>query len=230
VFDVLVQVATLVGVFAFFWKDFFQILSALISDIRKRQPFASPPSRLGWSILIATIPASLVGIIFLDEIEEAFSNPLLAAIMMLFTAGLLALAERIGKRTRSLVEISWKDGLVVGLFQILALLPGLSRSGATITGGMTRNLERPAAARFSFLMSAPIMLAAGLVSTLDLLSFADLAGILPRFIPGFIAAGITGYLAIGWLLKILNMYSLYYFSAYCILMSLLTLIIIAVRG
>lgn len=223
VFDVLVQVATLAGVFAFFWRDFYQIARAMVRDTLNRRPFSSPPSRLGWYIILATIPASVVGLTFLDGVEYSFSNPMLAGIALLFTAALLALAERFGRRSRPLEDMTWLDGLVVGLFQVFALLPGISRSGATITGGMTRDLERRAAARFSFLMSAPVLLAAGLVSTVDLLQFEDLSRVLPRFLPGFLAAGIVGYLSIGWLLKILNKYPLYYFSAYCVLMSLLTL-------
>jgi undecaprenyl-diphosphatase len=223
VFDVLVQVATLAGVFAFFWQDFIQIARAMICDLRNRRPFSSQPSRLGWYIVLATIPASVVGLAFLDGIENSFSNPLLAGIALLFTAGLLALAERFGRRNRPLEDMTWLDGLVVGLFQVFALLPGISRSGATITGGMTRDLERRAAARFSFLMSAPVLFAAGLVSTVDLLQFEDLSLVLPRFIPGFLSAGIVGYLSIGWLLKVLNKQPLYYFSAYCVLMGLITL-------
>jgi len=230
VFDVLVQVATLAGVFAFFWQDFYQIARAMIHDARDRRPFNSLPSRLGWYIILATIPASVVGLAFLDGIENSFSNPLLAGIALLFTAGLLALAERFGRRNRSLEDMTWLDGLVVGLFQVFALLPGISRSGATITGGMTRDLERRAAARFSFLMSAPVLFAAGLVSTVDLLQFKDLSSVWLRFLPGFLAAGIVGYLSIGWLLKILNRYPLYYFSAYCVLMSLITLAIYFFRN
>jgi undecaprenyl-diphosphatase len=131
----------------------------------------------------------------------------------------------VGKRQRILENITWVDALIIGLYQILALFPGLSRSGATIAGGMTRNLERPAAARFSFLMAVPIMLAAGLGATLDLLKIPNLTSILPVFIPGFIAAAVVGYLAIGWLLSFLARYSLYYFAAYCAIVGLIVLLV-----
>jgi undecaprenyl-diphosphatase len=230
VFDVLVQVATLAGVFAFFWRDFYRIISAMLHALRERRPFETGDARLGWYILLSTIPAGLVGIFVKDRIELAFASPVLAAVALLFTAGLLVIAERIGRQVRNLEEVSWKDGLVIGFFQILALLPGLSRSGATITGGMTRDLKRATAARFSFLMSVPILFAAGSVSVVDLLQLENLANVLPAFLPGFIAAGIVGYLSIGWLLRILTKYPLYIFSGYCLLISLITLLVFYLRG
>jgi undecaprenyl-diphosphatase len=229
-FDVLVQVATLAGVFAFFWRDFYQIATGMLRDLRQRQPLKSQESRLGWIILLSTIPAGLAGLILKDIIELAFADPFFTAISLLVTAGLLILAERIGKQDRTVEDIDWKDGLVIGLFQMLALFPGISRSGSTITGGMARNLTRSSAARFSFLMSVPVLFAAGAVSMLDLLEIDGLANVLPAFIPGFIVAGIVGYLSIGWLLRILTKYPLYYFSGYCLAAGVATLLVYYFRG
>ena len=127
-------------------------------------------------------------------------------------------------------SLSWKDSLIIGVFQAIAIFPGISRSGSTITGGMVRDLERPTAARFAFLMSIPIMLAAGLLGGLDLLEIPDLASLLPIFIPGFIASAVVSYLAIGWLLRFLNRYPLYVFAIYCIGLSLLTFLTVLYRG
>ena len=136
---------------------------------------------------------------------------------------MLLIGERFGRRNRSLDSLNWKDAFFIGAFQALALFPGVSRSGATITGAMARDLERPEAARFSFLMSIPIMLAAGLIATLDLVKMPNLADILPVFIPGFIAAAVVGYLAIGWLLGYLARRPLYVFAIYCIGISVITI-------
>lgn len=223
VFDVLVQVATLAGVIFFFWRDITAILLAMINGLRKRQPFADGTARLGWYLILATIPAGLVGFFLKDTIESVFGSPEYTAIFLLLTAGLLVYAEKIGKRTRILETMVWRDALLIGFFQIIALFPGVSRSGATISGAMRQDFERPSGARFSFLMSIPIMLAAGLLSIIDLARFPNLTQLLPVFIPGFLAAGVVGYVVIGWLLRFLSHYSLYYFAAYCVILSILTL-------
>jgi undecaprenyl-diphosphatase len=219
VFDVLVQVATLVGVIAYFWSDLIAIASAFLRGLWQRQPFADPQARVGWYLILATLPAGLVGLALKDLVEQAFSNPTGAAGFLLLTAGLLLVAERVGKRQRGVEEINWKDALWMGVAQALSIFPGVSRSGATITGGMLRDLKRPDAARFSFLMSIPIMLAAGLLAGKDLLNVPNFTSLLPVFIPGFIAAAVTGYLAIRWLLDYLTHKPLYVFSIYCTLLA-----------
>jgi undecaprenyl-diphosphatase len=168
-FDVLVQVATLVGVFAYFWRDLVSIITAFIQGLLRRQPFEDPQARLGWYLILATIPAGLFGLTIKEALERGFSDPISTAIQLLITAAMLVVAERVGRRNRGMDALTWKDALWMGAWQAIAALPGISRSGATITGGMIANLERPAAARFSFLMSIPVMLAAGLLATFDLL-------------------------------------------------------------
>jgi len=218
IFDVLVQVATLLGVFAFFWKDIMQIARGLIQGLINRKPFQNQEARLGWLIILATIPAGALGLLLKSWIERAFASLSATGLFLLITASLLILAERYGKRERGLDQLSWKDALWVGFFQVLAVFPGVSRSGATITGGMTRDLERPASARFAFLISIPIMLAAGLIASADLLQLPNLSAITASYIPGFISAAITGYMY-------LARHSLYLFSIYCASLGSITLIL-----
>jgi undecaprenyl-diphosphatase len=224
-FDVLVQMGTLVAVFVYFWKDIRTIVIEFIQGLIKRQPFGTPQSRLGWYLILASIPAGIFGILLKDTVEEAFSSPILTAFFLFGTATLLFMGERLGKRNRTLTEFHWKDAIWIGAAQILALFPGVSRSGATIAGGMTRNLERKEAGRFSFLMSIPIMLAAGLYSALDLVNIPDLAAFLPVLAVGFIVAAVVGYLSIAWLLSFLNRGSLKGFAFYCIAIAVLILIL-----
>jgi undecaprenyl-diphosphatase len=224
-FDVLVQVGTLVAVFAYFRNDIHTILQDFFRGLVQRAPFATPQSRLGWYLILSSIPAGLFGFLLKDSIEEAFNSPVLTAFFLFGTAGLLLVGERLGKRNRSLHQANWKDALWIGAAQILALFPGVSRSGATIAGGMTRNLERKEAGRFSFLMSIPIMLAAGLYSMLDLVNVPDLAAFLPVLAVGFITAAIVGYVAIAWLLSFLNRGSLKGFAFYCISVAIMILIL-----
>jgi undecaprenyl-diphosphatase len=181
-------------------------------------------------ILVATVPAGLAGLLLKDAVESAFGSPRITALFMFLTAGLLVLAERVGKRTRTLDTLNWKDAVWIGFFQAISIFPGVSRSGSTISGGMTRNLERPASARFAFLMSIPIMLAAGLLASLDIVRTPDLGSSMLIFIPGFIAAAVTGYLAIRWLLRFLNQHTLYDFAIYCVALGLFVLLVSVVRG
>lgn len=224
VFNILVQVATLIAVIVYFWKDLLEIFSAVFSGLLHSKPFENSAARLGWYIILATIPAGLAGLLIKDTVEEAFSSPSLVAVFLLITAGLLIVSEKIGKRNRDLTKLYWVDAVVIGLSQALAIFPGISRSGATITGGMTRNLDRPSAARFSFLMSIPIMLAAGVLALMDLSAIPEAVAWLPEFIPGFIASAITGYLSIKWLLKFLLTRSLYGFAIYCAALGIISLI------
>jgi undecaprenyl-diphosphatase len=229
VFDVLVQVATLIAVIGYFWKDLIEIARAMITDLWHKHPFDSQASKTGWLILLACVPAGLIGLSIKDILEKAFSSPIATAIFLFGTAILLIIAEKVGSRKRELTDITWIDALWIGFFQVLSLFPGLSRSGSTISGGMVRNLNRPAAARFSFLMSIPIMLAAGLVASLDFSQMPNMGSELLVFIPGFITAAITGYLSIRWLLGYLSHRSLYVFSIYCTVMALVTILVYFVR-
>lgn len=223
IFNILVQVATLIAVIAYFWNDLLSIGRSMISGVKNRSLFANPESRMGWFILLATLPAGVLGLALKDIVERAFASLTATAVALLLTAALLVIAEKIGRRDRSLENVTWKDAIWIGFFQVFAIFPGVSRSGATISGGMTRDLKRPAAARFSFLMSIPIMLAAGLVASIDLINIPNLATLLPIYIPGFISAVVVGYLAIRWLIGYLSKHSLYIFAIYCAFVGLISL-------
>ncbi len=121
--------------------------------------------------------------------------------------------------------MTWGDALWIGCSQVLALLPGISRSGSTIAGGMTRHLDRPSAARFSFLMSVPVMVGAGVLALKDLAALPTMDHFLLPLLAGFLAALVSGYIAIRWLLAFLGNHSLYGFAAYCILLGLLVLLL-----
>ena len=226
IFNVLVQNGTLVAVIAYFWKDLWAILRGFFSQLFKGTPFANHEARLGWLLIAATLPAGLVGLLLQDIVEQAFSSPLVAGIALIVTAILMALAERISLKLGDLHDITLMDALFMGIMQSLALFPGISRSGATISGGMIRHLKRESAAKFSFLMSVPIMLAAGGLSTYEMFTeVSDLGAFLPLMAVGFITAMIVGYVAIGWLLKFLVHHKLIYFSIYCALLGGVTILV-----
>ena len=223
-FDVLVQVGTLIAVLVFFREDLYKIVKGFIVGIFCKKPFGTRDSRMGWYIILASIPAGIAGLMLEDGIDQAFHNPIAAGAFLIFTAGLLFLAERIGTNTRDIEEMKWNDSLWIGVSQILALFPGVSRSGATITGGMTRNINRADATRFSFLMFVPIMFAAGVLSVYRLSGMPNLVEFLPILLVGFFTSLIIGYLSIRWLIKYLQSKPLTIFSLYCLILGLFTLI------
>jgi len=215
VFDVLVQMGTLFAVFFYYRKDLTLITLDFCKSLIKGKPFSTKNSQMGWYLILATIPAVLVGLLCKDSIEAAFSNTKLTGFFLLLTAGLLIVAELAGKRNRSLKDITRFDALWIGCSQVLALLPGVSRSGSSIAGGMTRNFDRSSAARFSFLMSIPVMLGAGVLALKDLFAMQTMDNFILPLSVGFLTALITGYLAIRWLIAYLNKHSLYIFAVYC---------------
>ena len=229
-FEILVQWGTLVGVFIFFWQDIWMITQAVIQGIIQGKPLATPEAKLGWLIIVATIPAVIIGLLFKDLFELAFTAPLFVGGLLILTALLLVIAERYGSRQRELTDLGWFDALLIGLWQAAAILPGISRSGATISGAVLKGFNRPAAARFSFLMSIPALFGAGLVALNDLLEAGTLATELPAILVGFVAAAVSGYACIRWLLHYLQRHSLHIFAAYCTAASLLTIIVAIVRG
>jgi undecaprenyl-diphosphatase len=230
VFDVLVQLGTLLAVIFYFRKDLYRIILGVIEGIIHRRPFSEPMSRLGWILVLATIPAVIAGILFKDLVERAFGSPIAVALFLLGTAALLVIAEWVGKRTRQFDTITWMDALIAGLFQVISLLPGISRSGSTITGGMIRNLDRPSAARFSFLMSVPVMLGAGALALVDLIKSPNFTGQIPTLIAGFIISAIVGYFSIRWLLSYLVKRPLYLFAVYCLVVSIIVLLFSFIRS
>jgi len=187
-------------------------------------------ARLAWLIIVGTLPAALMGLIWGDFFESLFTSPGWVAALLLVTGGILALSERRGKRRRSLGDLSWLDSVLIGLAQGLAIAPGISRSGATIAMGLLRGVDREAAARYSFLLATPIIFGAGLLQLTELFQAGAVGAQLPSLIVGFLAAAISGYLCIKLLLAYLQRGRLYVFAAYCWLAGGVSLIIFLMRG
>jgi len=225
VFDVIIQIGSLVAVIAYFRKDIKSITMATLSSLGKPEEYKKPEVRLGLYIILASIPAVIFGLLLKDIVASAFTDPMFTVISLIFTAILLILAEQFGKRTKKLTDIGWLDALVIGFFQVLALFPGISRSGSTITGGMLRKLDRRSAARFSFLMAIPVMLGAGVLAAVDLFAVPNLDQFILPLLVGFITSAIVSYLSIQWLLDFLVDNPLYYFSIFLIVMSTLVIVL-----
>ena len=221
-FLVIVQLGTLVSLFAFYWRDLLSIARATL-DIRN----ATPERNLGLYIVLATIPALVVGFFLNNIVEELFERPMFQAFIRLFAAAtLLTFAEGLSKKNRSLDSMTWFDALFIGAMQVIAVFPGASRSGTTISGGMFLGFDRPAAARFAFLMSVPVMLAAGGYETLDVIRMPNTRELLPALAVGFVTAAVVGWFSIKWLIGYLSNHSLYVFAIYCAVIGAIILTLV----
>lgn len=223
IFDVLVQFGTTVAVLVYFWEDVVAYGKGWLQALIQGKPLGTQEARIAWYLIIATLPAVIIGFLIKDFVAGTFNSVPATAWFLLGTAVLLLIAEAAGRRERDLEEITWRDALWVGLFQALALFPGVSRSGATITGGMTRDFKRSDAARFAFLMALPVMLGASTLATIDLVNSNFMAEFLAPVAVGFITSAIVGYIAIRWLMLFLTTRPLYIFSIYCTVVGLAAL-------
>jgi undecaprenyl-diphosphatase len=211
-FSAVIQIGTLVAVLGYFWTDLWQIGRATLAGLAAGRPLATYEARLGWMIAVATVPIVAAGLLFQDAIETTLRSLYVISASMIGLAILLSLAELYvrrevarGKALKELRHVGWIDSIVVGCAQAVALVPGSSRSGVTITGGLFCGLSREAAARFSFLCSLPSIFAAGVYELYKertaLLGSQDDA---VNLLAATIAAGVVGYWSIGFLLRILR--------------------------
>lgn len=218
------HLGTLLAVLIYFYKDLRDILAGTLSGIRKGALMGTTESRLGWYIVVGSIPAAAAGLTLEDYFDEIFGTPVIAASFLLLTAALLLFGEYKRSGKKELSGMSWLDAIVIGLFQMMALFPGISRSGSTIVGGLLRGLDRELAARYSFLLGVPAILGAGLLSTLDLLDSPDLGSQLPALAATFVFSAIVGFACIHFLLQWLKKRSLIPFAVYCTAFSIIFLL------
>jgi len=228
-FDVMTHWGTLVAVAAVFWRDFVGLVRGglrTLDGLRvgglegyRARLQRDVEGRLAWLIVIGSIPAALLGLLFEDFFEMLFGTPALVSLLMLVTAGLLATSEWYGRKGRELQDLGWLDALRIGLGQSVAIAPGISRSGATIASGLLCGIERAAAARFSFLLSTPVILGAGVWQLKDLFGSASWQAHLAPMLIGFGVSALVGYASIRFLLEYLRRHRLYPFAVYCLLVG-----------
>jgi undecaprenyl-diphosphatase len=221
-FTAIVQIGTLVAVLLYFWKDIFIIIAAVIEGIVQRKPLENSDAKMGWMIVAGTIPIVIFGKLFETQIDTTLRSLYWISGSLIGLAIILFLAEgkiknRIKKELplKAMENIGWKEALLIGLAQSIALIPGSSRSGVTITGGLFLNLDRATAARFSFLLSLPAVFAAGLYK---LYQTWDIIVASPEHITNILVAtlvaGIVGYASIAFLLNYLKKHTTTIFIAY----------------
>jgi len=228
-FDAMLHLGTLVSVVSYFWRDFIDLASAWIASLRGRSS-QEPEARVAWLIIWGTLPAAVMGLTLEGLFERLFAAPVWVSILLLVTGLLLFLGERVQKSESRMETLTWLDALLVGLAQGVAIAPGVSRSGATISAGLWRGLAREEAARFSFLLAPLAILGANLLQLWDLAKLSSAGEVASTLLLGFLAAAVSGYLAIRFFLGFLKRRSLYPFSLYCWLLGTLTLLLTLLRG
>ena len=227
-FTAVTQLGTMAAVLLYFREDLLRIARAWWRSLRDRAARSELDARLGWYILLGTIPIGIFGLAFKDQIETGARDLYLIGVALIVLGLVLLLAEKVGTRTRSVEEIKTRDGLWMGLAQALALIPGVSRSGATITAGLFLGLDRPSAARFSFLLSVPAVVLSGLLELGSILSGeeGEDTGLVALVVATFFAF-VAGYASIALLLRFLASHSMVVFVVYRVVLGVLVLVLVS---
>jgi undecaprenyl-diphosphatase len=224
-FSVMLHIGTLAALLVYFRADWLRLIPAGLATIRDRSFDSDPDRRLAWLIAVATVPALILGVLLNDLVEERFREVGLVALMLVVGGGILWLAERQGSRRLLAVDLTFPKALAIGGAQALALVPGISRSGISISAGLFAGLDRESAARFSFLMATPITAAAAVYETYKVVT--NDAGYVVQLAPllgGMAAALISGFVAIAVLLRFLRSRSTDIFVVYRIILAAVVLV------
>jgi undecaprenyl-diphosphatase len=214
-FTAVIQIGTALAVVLYFREDLLRIVRAWLPSVRRPELRGGLDARLGWYIVLATIPIAILGLAFKDQIETGARDLYLIGSALIVLGFVLLAAERVGSRERGIEQLESRDGVVVGLAQALALVPGVSRSGSTIAAGLFRGLDRTAAARFSFLLSVPAVVLSGGFEFLQIVSGHEQTHTpLGKLLVSTVLAFVFGYAAIAFLLRYLASHSTLVFVVY----------------
>jgi undecaprenyl-diphosphatase len=227
-FTAVTQLGTEIAVLAYFARDIVRIIKEWfrgLVDVAHR----NADYRLGWYVIIGTIPICILGLFFKDEIRSGVRNLWVIATALVVFSAVIALAERLGRQRRHIDQLTWRDAIIVGVAQTLALVPGISRSGATISAGLFLGLERELAARFGFLLAIPAVFASGLFSLPDAFHPVreGMSATGPQLLVATVIAFVVGLSAVAWLLQFLVRHSMYWFVGYRVAAGAGVLILLA---
>jgi undecaprenyl-diphosphatase len=221
-FTAVVQIGTETAVLLFFWRDIWRIGSTWVRALFDRDLRGHQDARMGWFIIVGSIPIVLLGVTFKDVIEQDFRNLWIIGTALVALGVVLAIAEKVGRKTQAIDRLNMRDAVLLGLAQAAALVPGVSRSGATISMGLFLGYEREAATRYAFLLAIPAVVGAGLFELPEIPHGADAYGIVPTVVATLVAFAV-GYATIAWLLRYVSTHSYTPFVVYRVALGGLTL-------
>jgi undecaprenyl-diphosphatase len=221
-FDVAVHVGTLSAVIIYFRHTLYKMLNDWLQSLKQCRTVGN--SKLAWAVLFGTIPVGLIGLLFNDFIETSLRSPMVIAITTLIFGLLLGWADWQGKQQRNEHQLTWKDVLIIGIAQAIALIPGTSRSGITMTAGLLLGLNRQASAHFSFLLSIPVIFLAGSLKTIELVQSSSENDLSPLIIGAFLSA-LSAYFCIHVFLKLIEKIGMWPFVVYRLILGLLLVLL-----
>jgi undecaprenyl-diphosphatase len=224
-YSAVIQLGTVAAVLIYFRKDLVSLTRAFFQGLAKREPFGTTDSRLAWFVLIGTLPIGILGLAFKKRIESDLRSLYVISGSLIVLAVVLFIVERLASHKRTLEDMRWRDGLIIGLWQALALIPGSSRSGTTLTGGLSLGLRREDAARYSFLLSIPATTLAGVFELKHLLEATERPSAVALWVGTLVAFG-SGMAAISWLLSYLRKRSTLVFIGYRVVLGLVLLVLL----
>jgi undecaprenyl-diphosphatase len=228
-FTAVSQLGTEAAVVVYFARDIGRILKAWFNGLYVRAHRDNIDYRMGWYVIIGTLPIVVIGVAFKEAIRGEVRNLWVIATAMLVFSAVIAAAEYFGKQTRHLEQLTWKDGLLVGLAQCLALIPGVSRSGSTISAGLFLGIDRPLSARFGFLLGIPAVLASGLFSLPDAFHpvTEGMSATGAQLVLSVVITFVVGYVAISWLLRFVANHAMYWFVGYRVVLALVVMALLS---
>jgi len=227
-FDIALHVGTLLAVLAYFFRAWVQIIAHGFGVRFGDDEMLRQNPRLLWLLVIGTVPAGVIGFLFEKQAESTLRSPFVIGAMMIIIGGVMWASERVGTRQKNLGAVTFVDSLVIGTGQALAVVPGVSRSGITITAGLFRNLDRVAAARFSFLLSTPVIAGAAAKKFFDMMKHGGIpAEMHTPFALGITLSALSGFVVIAFFLRYLQRRSLYFFIYYRIVFGIIVIALAA---
>lgn len=222
-FEIIVNFGSFIAIFFLFRKEIIKIITDFFKFVKTKEETYKENYKYAWLIVVGTIPTGLFGIILKDKIDMISNNVKLVGIALLITAcALFLIKDMKGKKDKK--KISIKDAIIVGFFQVIALFPGISRSGATIVGAMTRNFKREPAVNYSFMLYLPISVATMLIGVKDLIETPNITSLLLPYLLGMITSMVVTYFSAKWFINVMKKGKLGYFSIYCLIVGTLVIL------
>ena len=225
-FTAIIQVGAVFATLLYLRRDLARIISAWLRGVFTPAARVNPDYRFGWAVILGSIPIGVIGLLFKDQIETTLRSLWFVGFALILWSGVMWFADRAATQVRHEKDVTWRDTLIIGIVQSLALIPGVSRSGATMSAGLLRDLDRVTVTRLSFFLSIPALMAAGALQVVDEYDNISTGVGWPATITATLVSGIVGYLAVAWLLKFIARHTYTMFIVYRVILGTIVLVLV----